>query len=147
MAKTAKLANADTGTTGHFISIKDKDAIEDIQPVSEENAIEVEQPDGSFIRSVAVGKLKWKWLPPHLRIVHIFKDLTGSLLSIGLLCDAGYTVTFIKQSVTVQMNGTIVLTGQRINKLWMIDIDNEENNPLPTSKMGHSKWKMKNPLK
>ena len=63
-----------------------------------------------------------------LRTVHIFKDLTGSLLSIGMLCDAGFTVTFEKKIVSVKLKGTTVISGRRINKLWMIDVNEEGSN-------------------
>jgi len=123
LMKTTKLANADTGTTGHFVAIKDQSAIVDVMPVQEGEGIEVEQPDGSRIKSVATGKLKWDWLPTHLRTVHIFKDLTGSLLSIGLLCDAGYDVVFKKHTVTVTMKGVTVIAGTRVDRLWMLDMN------------------------
>jgi len=97
----------------------------------------VEQPDGTKIKSVAIGRLKWKWLPLHLRTVHIFKDLTGSLLSVGLLCDAGFTVTFLKHVVKVTWNGTTVITGKRINRLWMIDM-NEAGNKSDTANVGNT---------
>ena len=87
--KTDNLANADTGTTGNFISIKDMQAIENIITVEKGNGINVELPDGRAITSIATGQLKWKWLTKDARTVHIFKELTGSLLSIGMLCDAG----------------------------------------------------------
>ena len=93
----------------------------------------MEQPDGTKIKSVAIGRLKWKWLPSHLRTVHIFKDLKGSLLSVGLLCDAGFTVTFIKHVVQVTWKGTTVITGKRINRLWMIDMNEVGNESAMTN--------------
>lgn len=88
--------------------------------------IVVEQPDGSTIRSVGTGYLKWKFLPRKQRLVHIFKDLTGSLLSIGLLCDAGFEVTFKKHTVSVNTkDGQRIIEGARVNKLWMLDINDD----------------------
>ena len=122
--KTKHLANADTGTTGHFVAIKDKNAILDYRENPPGTGIEVEQPDGSKITAIGTGLLKWKWLPDHLRQVHIFKDLTGSLLSIGLLCDAGFDVIFNKHNVKIKNAGTTILSGKRIDKLWMVDLNN-----------------------
>jgi len=120
------LANADTGTTGHFVAIQDSTAIEEYAPVKAGEGIVVEQPDGSTIRSVGTGYLKWKFLPRKLRLVHIFKDLTGSLLSIGLLCDAGFEVTFKKHTVSVNTkDGQLIIEGTRVNKLWMLDINDD----------------------
>ena len=109
------------------MSIKDSErAILNYQPVKAGEGIVVEQPDGSTIRSVGTGYLRWTLLPRKLRLVHIFKDLTGSLLSIGLLCDAGFEVTFKKHTVNVKtQNGKHIIAGKRINKLWMIDINDD----------------------
>ena len=133
--------NADTGTTGHFVAIKDKNAILDYRDNPPGTGIEVEQPDGSKITAIGTGLLKWKWLPDHLRQVHIFKDLTGSLLSIGLLCDAGFDVTFNKDNVKIKNAGTTILSGKRIDRLWMVDLNNgnetetesEDNHNMRTS--------------
>ena len=127
IAKQTHLANADTGTTGHFIAIKDKKAIEDYRENPPGVGIEVEQPDGSKIKAIGTGLLKWKWLPEHLRQVHIFQDLTGSLLSIGLLCDAGFDVIFNKHNVKVKNAGTTIMSGKRIDKLWMVDLNASRN--------------------
>ena len=95
--------------------------------------IVVEQPDGSTVTSVGTGYLKWKFLPKKLRRVHVFKDLTGSLLSIGLLCDAGFEVTFRKSTVSVKtQDGRQIIEGKRINKLWMLDI-NDDSRPVTSS--------------
>ena len=105
--------------------------------------IVVEQPDGSTVTSVGTGYLKWKFLPKKLRRVHVFKDLTGSLLSIGLLCDAGFEVTFRKSTVSVKtQDGRQIIEGKRINKLWMLDINDDpkpatsspNNEPMQTSR-------------
>ena len=120
-------ANADTGTTGHFISIKDRNIMQDVKPVEKGKGITVEQPDGSTIMSIATGKLPWDWLPDEARTVHIFESLTGSLLSIGLLCDAGYEVIYNRKEVKITMDKKTVITGERSNKLWMIDLQKNEN--------------------
>jgi hypothetical protein len=128
-------ANADSGTTGHFISIEDGAIMQDVKLVEKEKGITVEQPDGSTITSIATGKLPWTWLPEEARTVHIFESLTGSLLSIGLLCDAGYEVTYNKQEVKVTMEGQTVITGKRINKLWMIDLQKGDDSRNSTAQM------------
>ena len=132
--KTDNLANADTGTTGNFISIKDMQAIENITTVEKGNGINVELPDGRAITSIATGQLKWKWLTKDARTVHIFKELTGSLLSIGMLCDAGCSVNFKQKTVVVEKDGKVMLKGKRQNKLWMISLNNDsETTPQHTS--------------
>jgi len=113
------------------VAINDSKAIENYKPVKPGEGIVVEQPDGSTITSVGTGYLKWRFLPKNLRLVHIFKDLTGSLLSIGLLCDAGFEVTFRKSTVSVNtQEGRQIIEGKKVNKLWMIDINNDSSSAI-----------------
>ena len=79
-------------------------------------------PDGRIIKSFATGELAYTWLPKEKRTAHIFKELTGSLISIGALCDAGCVVKFTAEAVKVEKDGQTMITGQRLEKLWMIDI-------------------------
>ena len=115
-----RLANADTGTTGHYVATKDLEGIEDIR--EDQNGITVELPNGVKIKSTKIGRLKFKWLDDQYRIAHIFPQLTGSLISIGMFCDAGLKVVFDRTSVEVLKEGNTVITGKRINKLWFIDL-------------------------
>ena len=58
------------------------------------------------------------------RAAHIFPALTGSLLSIGMLTDAGLTAMYTAESVTIQdSEGVTVLSGARSpsTRIWMID--------------------------
>ena len=62
-------------------------------------------------------------LPQQARTAHIFPQLaSGSLLSIGQLCDAGYTALFDKRKLYIFYNGKIILQGTRQpSRLWTID--------------------------
>ena len=70
-------------------------------------------------------------LPAHAKKVHIFPELaSGSLLSIGQLCDGGCTATFTANKLFIYFAGKIIIQGTRQNnKLWTID--------PPTTSPGH----------
>ena len=116
--------NADTGTTGNFIALPDAAVLLDICPTS--NGISVALPNGDIITSTHTATLNLPSLPLSARAAHIFPGLTGSLLSIGMLTDAGLTAVYTSEAVTILDNktGSTVLTGQRspITRLWMIDL-------------------------
>jgi hypothetical protein len=82
-------------------------------------------PNGSTITSSHTALLQLPGLPDTARRCHIFPQLaSGSLLSIGLLCDHDCTVTFHKTHVDVYLVDTLLLTGHRSprNGLWTIDL-------------------------
>ena len=120
--------NADTGTTGNFISLPDAAVLLDIKPVV--NGISVALPNGQIIISTHTATLNLPTLPLSARAAHIFPSLQGSLLSIGMLTDAGLTAIYTSDAVTIQdAMGTTVLSGYRSpsTRLWMIDL------PSPTT--------------
>ena len=89
--------NADTGTTGNFIALSDAAVLLNIRPAI--NGISVALPNGDIITSTHTATLNLPSLPLSARAAHVFPGLTGSLLSIGLLTDAGLTaVRFIRQT-------------------------------------------------
>lgn len=59
----------------------------------------------------------------------MFPNLTtGSLISVGQLCDDDCIATFTKQNVTMTKENTIILTGHRLNNgLWHIPLSNTHN--------------------
>ena len=121
--------NADTGTTGNFISLPDAAVLLDIKPVV--NGISsVALPNGQVIISTHTATLNLPTLPLAARAAYIFPSLQGSLLSIGMLTDAGLTATYTSDAVTIQnAMGITVLSGYRSpsTRLWMIDL------PSPTT--------------
>ena len=85
-------ANADTGTTGNFISLSDQHVILNVQPTP--NPVRVLLPDGSTAVSTHTGVLNLPALPMAARSVDIFPQWVGSLLSIGRLCDKGLAALY-----------------------------------------------------
>ena len=109
----------DTGCSGHYIMTSD--------PVSNLkialHPLEVTLPNKQIIKSTHTGLLDIPELPITARECHIFPDLgSGSLLSIGLLCDHDVEVLFLKTKVQVFYQGKEILTGRRdyTNGLWTI---------------------------
>jgi hypothetical protein len=83
----------------------------------------VQLPDGSSIESSHKANLNIPGLPTAASECHIFPSLTsGSLLSIGQLCDYGCDVNFNKLNVTIHHGLDLVLKGVRCpnNGLWSI---------------------------
>jgi hypothetical protein len=112
---------ADTGATGHFCPI-DAPLI-NIQPT--QHSIPVSLPDGTTIHSSHIAELDLPFLPHQARVAHIFPHLSsGSLISIGQLCDAGCTATFDATTVTITYQYKVVLSGTRspITRLWHLNI-------------------------
>ena len=112
---------ADTGCTGHYIHITTPHSNRTIA----NPGISVILPDGNTIHSTHTAILDLPHLPPAARIAHIFPTLSsGSLLSIGLLCDHGCTATFNLHTVDITLDGATILTGTRspTTNLWTIDL-------------------------
>jgi hypothetical protein len=82
-----------------------------IQPAS--NPITVALPDGTTAISSHVGTLNWPLLPDVARTAHIFPSFPNSLISIGLLCDAGITAIYTYDKVELKVNDTLIAIGHR----------------------------------
>lgn len=85
-------------------------------------------PDGNMDQATHEATLDLPVLPLSARRVHLFRRLaSGSLLSLGQLCDAGCTAYFDKTHVYMFYTGKIILQGHRgsdTNKLWKLDNNN-----------------------
>ena len=116
------MANADAGTTGNYIAIKDIKFIQNVKPCNSSNTIRVKVANGNVMTSSHIGQL----ISPDgsTLTAHIFSDLDTSLLSISEFVDLGYIVTYDSNSVKFMKQNQIVFTGHRdnITKLWMINL-------------------------
>lgn len=112
---------ADTGANGHFITQHTPHTNK--QPMSP--GINVLLPNGDALTSTHTANLILPGLPPSATTAHIFPSLaSGSLLSIGVLCDHGCTATFTKDDVSISHNNKSILTGQRAPStgLWTMTL-------------------------
>ena len=94
-----------------------------MQPVT--TPLQVTLPDGTIAKSTHTGRLNLPNLPLQAQIVHIYPSWIGSLLSVGLLCDAGLTATYTATDFTLSDNDNhIVLRGRRslTTRLWTLDL-------------------------
>ncbi len=105
------------------MALSSQNILLNIQPA--EHPICVELPNGETLHSSHTALLDLPRLPLAARRVHIFQELTNSLLSIGQLCDHGCTAEYNKESVIVRdENREVILEGKRCPKtrLWMVDL-------------------------
>ena len=115
----------DTGASHHFL--QQSDLIHCALPIDEvkpnPQGINVLLPNKATMRSTHTASINIPGLPKHARIAHIFPQLaSGSLLSVGQLCDEGCTATFNKNKLYIYHKGKTILQGSRTkNKLWEID--------------------------
>jgi hypothetical protein len=86
--------------------------------------LQVVLPNGDVIASTHTAKLLFPQLPDAALQAHIFPHLRNqALLSIGVLCDAGCTVTFEATSVKIRYNNQLVLEGTQVPPgLWTTHI-------------------------
>ena len=98
------------------------------------HGIQVCVPNGEIMHSTHQADLDIPNLPSPARTAHIFPHLaSGSLLSIGKLCDAGCTALFNKSKLFIFYKGKIIMQGSRqSNKLWTMDSKNNNQQQQQT---------------
>ena len=118
---------ADTGATAHFFEQQHHHLVHTTIPVTHvtptAKGISVLLPNQATMQSSHTGLLNLPALPLQARKVHLFPKLaSGSLLSIGQLCDAGCQATFDRHHLRIYYNNKVIMQGTRQpNKLWTID--------------------------
>ena len=87
------------------------------------------------MQATHTAKLDIPHLPQDARKAHIFPQLaSGSLLSIGQLCDHGCSAYFDKSKLYILYNGRIIIQGTRNHtRLWTINAPQE---PTHSSNLG-----------
>jgi hypothetical protein len=115
----------DSGTTGHYIAMKDMNCLRDVQTSKANEVVTVTLPTGEKIKSTHTGFLNLPTIKAQQR-VHVFECLWGSLLSIGDLADIGLVTVFDAEAAYVvdKTSKEVVLTGVRDEhtRLWMIKL-------------------------
>jgi hypothetical protein len=128
ISKNISKAKADSGSTGHYISLKDISMLQNIK--ADNNPIIVYLADGSTISSIYTANILIPGLNPAETKAYVFEELEGSLISIGMLCDIGCIVTYSKQKVIVEKNDEIIMEGLRDKStgLWNFIFNNTVQN-------------------
>ena len=96
--------------------------------------IKVELPNGQIIQSTHIAELNLPTLPKAARKVYIFRDLTcDTLLSVGVLCDAGLVAILTSEDVKFYHGPHLVLQGKRnkVTKLWDLNISPDAQPNVP----------------
>lgn len=129
--KPPKPVVADTGATTHCFEatglrqqyIHTNVAVTDVKATT--SGIQVVLPNSDIMQATHTGQLDIPGITKEARTTHIFANLaSGSLLSIGQLCDAGCTATFTDEKLYIYKDGKIILQGERssdTNKLWTLN--------------------------
>ena len=115
--------NPDTGTTGNYITMHDMSILKDVRATR--FGIKVKMPNGTVIKSTHVGLLPNEMIPLEARLCHIFPELTSeSLISIGMLCDAGCEAKYTKDKVVITLGDEVIYQGGRSTdtRMWHIDL-------------------------
>ena len=118
--KSSSPVVADTGATSHFMEISTdiNDMIHCDIPITNvkevKTGIKVLLPNEQTMQSTHEGTLDIQTLPLEARKAYIFPRLaSGSLLSIGQLCDAGCSALFVKTKLYIFHKGKIIMQGSR----------------------------------
>jgi hypothetical protein len=128
--RNTNLGAVDIGTTGHFLLIKTK--CNNIQPTT--TPLKVQMPNGESILSTHTADLPIPALPSAATKAHLFPHLAANaLLSIGVLCDNGCEALFTATTVTITLQGKVVMVGHRQSPgLWYVDLENPTANKQTT---------------
>ena len=117
---------ADTGATSHYITTSHAPLCQNVHKTTDGPSVKA--ANGQIMTATHRATLL---LPPAISTTaktgHVLNSLqTGSLLSIGKLCDDNCTATFTKDNVFITKKGSIQITGHRNrdNSLWHIPILN-----------------------
>lgn len=106
----ATIIIADTGSTGHFLSITAPYTHERPAPTP----LIISLPDHTTRQSTHTADLTLPHLSTEACTAHIFPALgLMTLISIGQLCDHGCVATFDATTVTTTFHGITVFFGQR----------------------------------
>ena len=96
---------ADTGATNHFISTNDLGYLQVKPPTEFYPSINALVPTGHTMTSKGHVHLPISHIPPSASLAHVMPKLaSGSLMSVGKICDAGCTAIFDSTSVKIYQN-------------------------------------------
>jgi hypothetical protein len=101
----------DSGCTGHFLLVN----APCLRKVKSQNPLTVRLPNSAIMESTYTSALDIPELNKHAPIAQVSLEMGNhSLLSVGQLCNKGYTVTFRIESVTIyNSQGIQILRGAR----------------------------------
>ena len=98
----------------------ERQATPTMAPVKMENEIKARLPYGSTMESKYITTLQLPGQNKQERQIQIFPKIqTAPLISLGVICDDGCTITLDKQEVYIHKNGEEIIKGTRHKKTGM----------------------------
>jgi hypothetical protein len=129
LRKTHETEIVDYGCTCHLLLVN----APCLNKVKSQNPLTVRLPNGATMESSHTTALDIPELNAAASIAHVFPEKANhSLLSVGQLCNEGYTVTFKNASVTICNSQEFqILSGARDldTGLWRINLRKENQQP------------------
>jgi hypothetical protein len=123
--KPHETAIVDSGCTGHFMLVN----APCLNKIKSQTPLTVRLPNGATMESFHTAALNIPELNADASIVHVFPGMANHyLLSVGQLCNEGYTFTFKNASVTVcNPQEFLILSGARDldTGIWRINLRKE----------------------
>ena len=110
----------DTGASGHFLQNSHSSILQHLSPC--EN-FSIRLPNGKIIPASHTGHLPFSTdiaLPSSATRAYVFPGLQISLISVGLLCDAGCRAVFTSSTAHVTKYDRTLLTGHRFGPGWYL---------------------------
>jgi hypothetical protein len=125
LIKPHETAIVDYGCTGNFLLVN----AQCLNKFKSQNPLTVRLPKGATMESTHTASLDIPELNKAASIVHIYPGMSNnSLLSVGQLCNEGYSVTFRIDAVTIYNSQNVqILKGARDldTGLWRINLRKE----------------------
>jgi hypothetical protein len=132
-----------SGCTGHFLLVN----VTCLSKVKSQNPLTVRLPNGATMESTHTEELDIPELNKAATIANVFPGMgKHSLLSVGQLCNEGYTVTFSIKSVTIyNSQGIQFFRGARDldTGLWWINL--RKKHQQPQQEVAYNVYELRNP--
>ena len=134
---------ADTGATDNFVIQRETSHLPQVPTSLHNPAINVIVPNGETMQSNSTMHLPIPTLPPSATKAHGFNNLaSGSLLSVGKVCDAKCTAIFTDTKMNIYNNKDVkitptqkpIITGTRDaphHPLWTVQLPSHQQPCLP----------------
>ena len=119
------LAITDSGANIHLA----KQATPTMPPAIMENYMKARLPDGSNMEATHVATLQLPGISKQSWQIHISSKIqTAPLISLGVLCDYGCTITLDKQEMSIHNNGEKIIKGTRNKKtgIWEVPLGTQQ---------------------
>jgi hypothetical protein len=132
----------DYGASGNYIDATAEKHCIDVTLTNTGPSVQVTNGENIEATKRAIVSLANE-LSKQARVGHIFDDLkSGSLISLGQLCDKDCATLFTKYDVKIYKNGQVIIVGERntSNGLWNIPLAPKEPPPkqIPPSALRYS---------